>query len=366
MQTGTTLSLYFDQKVSASYTNYLDPTKKNRLFKDALISLTERVWRADYDQKSWDEISFLTKTNVALTPSNNTFSTASLQVVNVAIGSGTTFVVTTLLPHQLTTGQSVIISGVAGTLTMNTANGTFVVSVNSPTTFTIIVGSATGVYATNTGIIITPSTINDYWHLLAIRCLFDTPLYGITIEDATNRNPILITTNKRTIIRSGSQILISGVLGNTAANGLFYARVMNDFVIALYSDVNLQVPVIGNGLYVSGGTVAIVNNNIASPLTSKMKQGVLNVPSPYSPYFEIANTQIKIYPLDQTCSSVTLDYIRIPPVVIDVTDAVTDLTLYYPEKFLFGIINEAISLFSEMSRDPELLQMNSLDQQKNP
>ncbi len=365
-QTGATLSLYFDQKTASSYTGYLDPTKKNRLFKDALIALTERVWRSDYDQKSWDEISFLTNTNAPFNPDTNTLSTASLQIVNVTIGSATTFVVTTRLPHVLTTGQSVTISGVAGTLTMSSANGTFVVTVNSPTTFTITVASATGVYAANTGVVITSSTVSDYWHLLAIRCLFNTPLYGIAVEDATNRTPILITTNKRSIIRSGSQIVISGVAGNTAANGTFYAQVKNDFVIALYSDINLQVPVVGNGLYVSGGTISLVNNNIASPLTSKMKQGVLNIPTPQSPYFEIANTQIKIYPLTQTCSSVTLDYIRIPSVVIDVTDAVTDLTLYYPEKFLFGIVNEAADIFSQMTRDPELLQMSMTDQQKNP
>ncbi len=365
-QTGATLSLYFDQKTSSSYTGYVDSTKKNRLFKDALIALTERVWKSDYDQKAWDEISFLTNTNVPFTPSQNILNSATLQIVGVAIGSATTFIITTKLPHVLTTGQSVTIAGVAGSLTMNTANGTFTVTVNSTTTFTITVGSATGAYTANTGTVITPSTISDYWHLLAIRCLFNTPLYGITIDDATNRTPILITTNKRSIVRSGSQIVISGVLGNTAANGTFYAQVKNDFVIALYSDINLQVPVAGNGLYVSGGVISIVNNNVASPLTSKMKQGVLNIPTPQSPYFEIANTQIKVYPLTQTCASVTLDYIRIPSVVIDVSDAVTDLTLYYPEKFLFGIVNEAADIFAQMSRDPELLQMSSVDQQKNP
>ncbi len=366
-QTGATLSLYFDQKTASSYTGYLDSTKKNRLFKDALIALTERVWKSDYDQKAWDEISFLTNTNVPFVPDVNTLSTASLQIINVTIGSATTFVVTTRLPHVLVTGQSVTISGVTGTSPMATINGSKVVTVNSVTTFTVTVSTTTSAtYNANTGIVITPSTVSDYWHLLAIRCLFNTPLYGITIDDATNRTPILITTNKRSIIRSGSQIVISGVLGNTAANGTFYAQVKNDFAIALYSDVNLQAPVVGNGAYVSGGIISIVNNNIASPLTSKMKQGVLNIPTAQSPYFEIANTQIKIYPLTQTCSGVTLDYIRIPSVVIDVADAVTDLTLYYPEKFLFGIVNEAISIFAEMTRDPELLQVNNIDQQKNP
>ncbi len=366
MQTGATLSLYFDQKVSASYTGYLDSTKKNRLFKNALISIAERIYRADFDVKQWDEITSLTNTNVAVVPSNNVLLTANLQITNVAVASATTFTITTKFPHNLTTGQSVTIVGVAGSLTMNTANGTFTVTVNSSTSFTITVASATGVYTTNTGIVTTPATVSDYWHLLAIRPTFNTPLYGMTVIGASRTTPIRLTVDKRNIIRSGSKIVVSGVLGNTNANGTFYAQVKNDFTIALFSDVNLQVPVASNANYTKGGTVSIVNNNIASPLVSKMKQGVLNIPTPQDPYFEIANNQVKIYPLDQVCSTATLDYIRMPPVVIDVSDAVTDLTLYFPEKLLFTIADEAAILFGISMRDTELIQTSNMEQNKNP
>lgn len=366
MQTGATLSLYFDQKVSASYTGYLDNTKKNRLFKDALISITERIYRADYGQKEWDEITFLTRTEIPFIPSQNTFSTASLKVSGVLVASATTFTITTLLPHQLTTGQSVTISGITGTLTMSSANGTFIATVNSTTTFTITVGSATGVYTANTGVVVTPSTISDYWHLLAIKTLFNTPIYNLTITGATNRPLILLTLSARNIIRTGSKIMIAGVIGNTAANGIRYAQVKNDFTIGLYSDINLQTPVAGNGLYVSGGTISMVNDNYASPYISTAKQGILNKPTAQDPSYEIANNQIKIYPLTETCSSAVLDYIRIPPVVIDVADSVIDLTLYYPEKFLFSIVNEAQTLFANETRDIELLQTASQELQKNP
>ncbi len=366
MQTGATLSSYFDVKVNAAYTGYLDNTKKNRLFKDALISLTERIYRSDYDIKEWDEITYVTRTNVAYTPTSNILNTSVLQVVLVTIGSATAFVITTGLPHGLITGQSVTIRGVAGSLTMNTANTTTTVTVISATTFSITVGSATGTYTANTGTVVTPSTISDYWHLLAIKTLFNTPIYNLNVENASNRSPILVTLSKRSIIRTGSIINISGVLGNTAANGTWYARVMNDFSILLYSDSNLQTPSVGNGLYTKGGTVSIVNDTIASAYTSTMKQGVLNLPTPQDPRFEIADNKIKIYPLDQPCSSVSLDYIRVPSVVIDVTDAVTDLTLYYPEKYLIAVINEAATMYAIMKRDMELLQVSSNEQQKNP
>ncbi len=367
MQTGATLSSYFDVKVNAAYTGYLDNTKKNRLFKDALISLTERIYKADYDIKQWDEITYVTRTNVAYLPTANILNTSNLQVVSVAIGSATTFVITTGVAHGLTAGQTVTIAGVAGSLTMNTANSTTVVtSVTSATVFVITVLSATGVYTANTGTVVTPSTVSDYWHLLAIKTLFNTPIYNLEVDGATNKTPILVTFNKRSIIRTGSIINISGVLGNTAANGTWYARVMNDFSILLYSDVNLQTPSVGNGSYVSGGTVTIVNNNIATAYTSTMKQGVLNEPTPQDPGFEIADNKIKIYPLTQPCASVSLDYIRVPSVVIDVADAVTDLTLYYPEKYLLAVINEAATMYAIMKRDMELLQTESNEQQKNP
>ncbi len=372
--TGAQLSLYFDQKSSSSYTGYLDNTKKNRLFKDALISIVEKTWKGDYNQKEWDEITFLTNTNVEKIPSNlgttselsNVLLSDSLQITSVTIGSATTFSIETYLPHCLDTGQQVTISGVAGSLTMGTANGTFNVAVNTQTNFTITVASATGVYTANTGIVITPYTVSDYWHLLAIKCLFNTQLYNITVSDATNKSPIVVTLSNRSIVRSGSQVVISGVTGNTAANGTFYAKVKNDFDIALYSDVNLQIPVVGNGTYVSGGIISIVNYNYASPLTSKMKQGVLNTPTPQDPYFEIANNQIKVYPRDQTCSRVKFDYIRIPSIVIDVNDATVDLVLYYPEKFLYAIVDRAMEIFAMITRDQELFQESNIQQQKNP
>ncbi len=367
MQTGATLSLYFDQKVSAAYTGYLDNTKKNRLFKDAFVSLIERTYRADFEIKEWDEITYVTNVAVPVTPVLNILNTAALQIINVTIFSATVFEVTTALPHGLIASEPVVISGVAGSLTMNTANGSFIsTTVISSTKFRITVASATGAYTANTGIVVTPATISDYWHLLAIKCVFNSPLYGITVTDATNRNPIILELNKRSVIRSGSKIVVSGITGNTAANGTFYARVRNDYQLALYSDVNLQVPVIGNGAYISGGTVSLINENYATALTSKMKIGTLNKPTAQEPYFEIANNLIKIHPLTQPCASATIDYIRVPQVVVDVANAVTDLTLYYPEKFLFALVTEAAKLFANETRDLELLQTSTNDQNTNP
>ncbi len=71
---------------------------------------------------------------------------------------------------------------------------------------------------------------------------------------------------------------------------------------------------------------------------------MLNIPTIKRPAFEVANSLIKIYPLTESCQEITIDYMATPSVVIDTADAVTDLTLYYPEKLLYLIIKTLYKL----------------------
>lgn len=76
-----------------------------------------------------------------------------------------------------------------------------------------------------------------------------------TISGATNATPIVVTTNAAHGLVSGQPVTISGVVGNTAANGTFYVNVLTTTTFALYSNAGLTIPVIGNGVYSSGGTL---------------------------------------------------------------------------------------------------------------
>lgn len=67
------------------------------------------------------------------------------------------------------------------------------------------------------------------------------------VTGATNVSPIVITTSANHNLSSGDYALISGVGGNTAANGQFLATVI--------SPTTFSIPVAGNGAYTSGGTV---------------------------------------------------------------------------------------------------------------
>lgn len=69
-----------------------------------------------------------------------------------------------------------------------------------------------------------------------------------TITAATNASPIQITTSVGTSLATGQTVTISGVAGNTAANGTFKITVVNSTTFTLDGST-------GNGTYTSGGTV---------------------------------------------------------------------------------------------------------------
>lgn len=71
---------------------------------------------------------------------------------------------------------------------------------------------------------------------------------GIAITNATNASPIQITTASAHGLQTGSSTPISGVLGNTAANGFFTVVVIDAFNVTLNGSS-------GNGAYAGGGVV---------------------------------------------------------------------------------------------------------------
>jgi len=75
----------------------------------------------------------------------------------------------------------------------------------------------------------------------------DTPL-GVTA--ATNASPIQVTTNFPHGFATGDEVTISGVLGNTAANGVWTITVVDTTNFTLDGST-------GNGVYTSGGTISL-------------------------------------------------------------------------------------------------------------
>ena len=363
--TGSEFSLIFDSKIDKAYSAFYNSTKKNRLFKEALLTSIEKKYRSMDTQKEYDEISTAIKTGVTYSLNSNTIATAPIQVSLVSAVT-TTVTVTTFLPHNLAVGDSFTIAGVSGGIT--NINGTFTVtSVPSSTTFTYTAaGSPTGGYTLNTGYITYDKMISDYLHLLTVKTKFSLDLDLVDIESISNSSPILITINGQNNLRTGEQIYVSGVSGNTNANGYSYIKKINRYKIALYSDAKLTTPVAGNSNFFVGGSISRVFYNYATQQISDRKISVFNPPTVDYPSYEMGRNRIKFLPLAETCSEITIDYISNDIKFIVSTDTTIDLEQYYPAKFLYYVADEAANLFAQAVKDGELFQSSDFETKANP
>lgn len=134
---------------------------------------------------------------------------------NTAISNATnaTPIVVTAANHGFVTGENVTIAGVLG----NTAtNGAWQITVIDVNTFSI------------------PTTGNGAFT-------------RATISGATNANPIVVTAAAHGLT-TGQIVTISGVVGNTAANGTW--------IVTVTGANTFSIPATGNGSYTSGGVIS--------------------------------------------------------------------------------------------------------------
>lgn len=202
------------------------------------------------------------------------------------------------------------------------------------------------------------TTITDYMHLLSLK-VKNTKFNSASITAATNTSPIVITTNAQLDLRNGDLATISGVTGNTAANGDRYIKVgyenfeYDRFTYSLYQDLRLSIPISGNAAYISGGTIQRVIYTEAKKKESYRKYSTFGEPTIHDPYYEIADGFLKLLPLNSPCTEITIDYIKTITVPIDVTDNVVDLEVTYPLRFLYFIADETAKLLLAYARDFE-------------
>jgi hypothetical protein len=78
---------------------------------------------------------------------------------------------------------------------------------------------------------------------------------AVPVTDVVNASPIVVSANYNFF--NGQQVLISGIAGNTAANGTYYAKTSGypHGQVGLYQDAALVKPVTGSGSYIGGGTI---------------------------------------------------------------------------------------------------------------
>lgn len=212
--------------------------------------------------------------------------------------------------------------------------------------------------------------ITDYLHTLALKTKFQFP-YNVALTGATNATPIVLTLNKLTNLRDGDSVLITGVTGNTAANGDRFVKELykdfanNAFKFQLYQDEKLTIPISGSGLFGGGGSIKRIVWAWAKKKNSYRKISKLGEPTVSNPFFEEADGVMKLLPNTEVCSEVRIDYIIQPPVTIDVNDNVVDLETTYPLRFLYMIMDYLTKLEGQSTRDL-LLQQSASENVRQP
>jgi hypothetical protein len=206
------------------------------------------------------------------------------------------------------------------------------------------------------------SGMTDYHHVMNVKAQYIMPL-GVNIIQATATTPLRITLSGEVNLRDGEAVQIASV--NAQANGTRYVKRLKDDLFELYSDKYLINPIVGVTAFTGSGLINRIIYNDAFDLKSNRKFSNLNRPTVYDPYYEIANTVMKIYPLDLTCTQITIDYISIPT-YIDVTNSSTDLLGIYSERFIYFIADESARLMAMSMRDDNLMMQSQSEITNQP
>lgn len=216
--------------------------------------------------------------------------------------------------------------------------------------------------------------IPDYLHLLAARAQFSEQL-PFTITGASNTSPIVITIKEQNNIRTSDyqvtyteQYTISGITGNTNANGTFYVKKINGKQFQLFSDQYLQVPVVGNGTFGinSKPIISKIYSRLATDYISIEKGAKLAYPSLEYPSYSITQNSLKFYPNFLPIQSCIIDYVSNNLQIIDTSDNTIDLTAFYTPKFLYYLTDEASLIYSQQVRDGQLENNEALMLKSNP
>lgn len=163
--------------------------------------------------------------------------------------NATPIVVTTEVPHHFATGWTILISGVLGN---TAANGSRIITVTSPTQFSLNGSAGNGAYSPSATDFATYQPISPK----PVASAFYNPnnaKMSLPIRDATNATPIVIrcgadagplSIDDAHYLTTGQTVTINNVIGNSAANGTRTITVVDSSRFSLDGSA-------GNGAYIS-------------------------------------------------------------------------------------------------------------------
>jgi len=363
MTTGAQLFQYLKNAIDQSYSGYLDNAKANRLFREVVIETIEQKYRGIEDQKHDDELSNLILLDQEISVRGNRVRTVPLSIADFVV-VGTTATLTFTVPHQLLSGDSFTISNSEG-FTPD-LDGTYTVgAVVSDFVFQFTVPTVTGAWVVNTGQVTHAFMYPDMMHPLTMKSTFvDSDRSSISSVNVSSGMIRLSTASK---IRTGSKIRITNGLGVIGLNADHYARVPSRLgdKLYLYEDSALMIPSALSGAYEGGAVIKLIVDEYMTKLFPDRRIAPSSQGDVWTPKYGTDDNGFNIYPLNETCTNLTADYIRNPVVTIDTTDNAIDLELYYPFKLLMHIKDRASTTWMIRMREEQTAAVQNQQDQSN-
>lgn len=348
--TGVDFNKEVERRIDKVYSDYYDPITQKAFFRRSLqLSITSKYNVLD-TQKRYDEIRSL------LVYSRQVPATTGrilLQPIAITSYNDTTGLVVTAFPHMLQVSISPAIS-ITSSGVSYTSTGP-VLSVPSEFSFTVA-PFAPGTF--EAGQVVTTDMVQDYMHLFSIRAayLFENE-DEISAVTATPQK-IEITLQKRSQLRDGDMISISGAIGATGMNGVRYVKQIGTRRYRLYLDQELLSPVVATLAYVSGGTITSVKMNSCFQLKPDQYVQKLDYPTKRFPRYQMADNAIIVEP-KSSLQYVEMDYIKLPPFEIDPLNNETDLLLYYTQEFIEYLVDFTARLFDLDTKNLQALNIDT-------
>jgi hypothetical protein len=361
MYTGAQIYADLKRQVKQYESDVIVPTMGNYLLKKALYETIEENYKNLIIQKNKDEVGSLLKTEREYLIYDNGLSVGQVPLATVtATVNG--YTITFLWRHHLGAGISITLQSILGTIDANgtytyatslTAAGQYIIV--NPTTITIqIAAPPAGAYTPNTGYMTNSNMVADYLHLLEASLVFEQST-NFTLADAKYTTPILIEVAQTNNLRTKEKVKISGVLGNTNTNGTHFIKKQKPKTALLYSDKTLSTAVAGNGTYTSGGTLVRIIESVTKPMNSDEKADFYK-PNIENPKLETTEKQLMVYPKNEGCVSIKMDYLTTETKELIATSDI-DYEQFYNRTFLDKVVNRAAQNFAIMVQNPQDYQM---------
>jgi len=357
--TGVDFNKEVERRIDKVYSDYYDPATQKAFFRRSLqLSITSKYNVLD-TQKRYDEIRSLLVYAREVPATTGRILLQPIALTNYLYGVvpplGSLGVITTAFPHMIQPTESVNINitGSGGTLSAS------VVAI-SVTDFTITfqIGVIGNIGTFLSGNVVTTDMVQDYMHLFSVRAAYTFENEDEINSVAATPSKIEITLQKRSQLRDGNKITISGVVGANGMNGERYVKQIGTRRYRLYNDQELLSPVVATSAYISGGV--ITSTKINSCFQLKPDQYVQKVDSPTKrfPRYQMADNAIIIEP-KSNLQYVEMDYIKLPPFEIDPLNNNTDLLLYYSQEFIEYLVDFTARLFDLDTKNVQGLNMDT-------